>query len=88
MVCGDVPNVTLVGVTHVRPAGDDAETENVTVPVKLLRAVREIVDVPDAPARICVGETAPAEIVKSITWNVITAVVFVIEPCVAVTVTV
>jgi hypothetical protein len=80
VVCGEVPNVTLAGVTHVSPAGVEADTVNVTVPVKLLSAVREIVDVPDAPARIWVGDTAPAAIVKSTTWNVITAVVLVIDP--------
>jgi hypothetical protein len=87
--CGEVPNVTLAGVTHVSPAGLEADTVNVMVPRKLFSAVRETVDVPDAPAKICVGLTAPADIVKSITWNVITAVEFEVRPVdEAVTVTV
>jgi hypothetical protein len=69
-VCGDIPNVTLVGESvHVRPAGVEAETVNETVPVNPLTAVTVIVDVPDAPAKICAGETAPAAIVKSTKWN-------------------
>jgi hypothetical protein len=71
-VCGDVPNVTLVGLrVHVRPAGVDAETVKATVPVKPLTAVTVIVEVPDEPASIWAGDTAPAAIVKSTTWNVI-----------------
>jgi hypothetical protein len=42
-----------------------------TVPVRPLTAVTVIVEVPDAPARIWAGETVPAAIVKSTTWNVI-----------------
>ena len=51
-VCGDVPNVTLAGKVHVSPAGVDAETARLTVPVRPLTAVTVIVDVPDAPANI------------------------------------
>ena len=60
---------------HVRPAGVDAETVNDTVPVRPLTAVTVIADVPEAPANIWAGETAPAAIVKSTTLNVIAAVV-------------
>ena len=75
-VCGDVPNVTLVGVrVQVRPAGVEAETVSATVPVRPLTALTVIVDVPDAPASIWAGLTAPAAIVKSTTWNTIPAVV-------------
>ena len=88
-VCGDVPNVTLVGMSvHVRPAGVEAETVNATVPVKPLTAVTVIVEVPEAPARIWAGETAPAAIVKSTTVKVIAAVVWLRAPSVPVTVTV
>ena len=74
-VCGDVPNVTLVGDrVHVRPAGVDADTVRATVPVRPLTAVTVIVDVPVAPANTWAG-VAPAVIVKSTTTNVITAVV-------------
>ena len=52
-VCGEVPNMTLVGVrVHVKPAGVEAETVSATVPVRPLTAVTVIVDVPDAPAKI------------------------------------
>ena len=58
--------VTLVGErVQVRPAGVDAEAVNATALLKLLREVTVIVDVPEAPARIWLGETAPAAIVKS-----------------------
>jgi hypothetical protein len=75
-VCADVPNVTLVGESvHVRPAGVDEETVKPTVPVKPLTAVTVIVEVPEEPASIWAGLTAPAVIVKSTTLNVIAAVV-------------
>ena len=74
-VCGDVPNVTLVGdKVHVRPAGVEAETVKLTVPVSPLTAVTVIVDVPVAPANTWAG-VAPAAIVKSTTTKVIAAVV-------------
>jgi hypothetical protein len=60
---------------QVRPAGVEADTDSATVPVKPFSAVTVIVDVPDAPARIWVGLTAPAAIVKSTTWKRIVAVV-------------
>jgi len=64
---------------HVRPEGVEAEKDRSTVPVKLFTAVRVMLEVPEEPARICDGDTAPALIVKSgisATWNVILAVVW------------
>jgi hypothetical protein len=88
-VAGDGGRVTLVGVrVHDRPAGVETDTVRPTLPVKPLTAVTVIVEVPDAPARIWAGDTAPAEIVKSTTWNVIAAVVWERVPLVPVTVTV
>jgi len=87
-VCGEVPKVTLAGNVHVKPAGVEADTVRVTVPVKPLTAVIVTVEVPEPPARICVGDTAPAAIVKSTTWKSIAAVVRVRAPSVPVTVTV
>jgi hypothetical protein len=72
---------------HVSPAGVEADTEKVTTPVKPLRAISVIVEVPEEPAKIWVGLTAPADIVKSITWKVIEAVVCDSAPIVPVTVT-
>jgi hypothetical protein len=83
-----VPNVTLAGSAHVNPAGVDADTARLTVPVNPLTAVTVIVEVPEAPASICVGLTAPAAIVKSTTWKRIVAVVWDRVPSVPVTVTV
>jgi hypothetical protein len=71
-VCGDEPNVTLAGRVHVKPG--DADAARLTVPVRPLTAVTVIVEVPEAPASICAGPTALADIVKSTTWNVIEAV--------------
>ena len=52
-VCGEVPNVTLVGNNvHVRPAGVEADAVSDTVPVRPLTAVTVIVDVPEPPASI------------------------------------
>ncbi len=66
--------MTLAGNVHVKPAGVEAETESVTTPVKPLRAVTVIVEVPEEPALMVAGLTAPADTVKSTTWKVITAV--------------
>jgi hypothetical protein len=75
-ICGEVPNVTLVGVrVQVRPAGVEADTVSATDPVRPLTALTVMVEVPEAPARIWAGLTAPAAIVKSTTWNTIPAVV-------------
>jgi len=60
---------------QVRPAGVDADTARLTVPVKPFNAVTVIVDVPEDPARIWAGDTAPAAMLKSTTWKRIVAVV-------------
>jgi hypothetical protein len=67
--------MTLAGRVHVNPAGVETDTARLTVPVRPLRAATVIVEVPDAPASIWAGETAPAAIVKSTTWKRIVAVV-------------
>ena len=67
--------MTLAARVHVRPAGVDADTARLTVPVRPLTAVTVIVEAPEPPASICVGDTAPAAIVKSTTWNSIVPVV-------------
>jgi hypothetical protein len=85
-VCGDVPKTTLAGSVHVRPAG--TVSVKVTVPVRPLRAVTVIVEVPEPPGNIWVGETAPAAMVKSTTWKRIVPVVWDSVPSVPVTVTV
>jgi hypothetical protein len=72
-VCGEVPNVTLPGRVQLRPPGEDT-WDRVTMPVNPLTAVTVIVDVPWAPASIWDGDTGPADIVKSTTWNVMGAV--------------
>jgi hypothetical protein len=87
-VCGEVPKVTLTGKVQVRPAGVDADAARLTVPVKPLSAVTVIVEVPEAPANIWAGDTAPAAIEKSTTWNRIGDVVWDSAPLVPVTVTV
>jgi hypothetical protein len=46
-----------------------------TVPVKPFNAVTVIVEVPEDPASIWVGDTAPAAMLKSTTWNRIAVVV-------------
>ena len=74
-VCGELPNVTLAGKVQVSPAGVETDTARLTVPVRPLSAVTVIVEVPEAPARIWAGETAPAAIEKSTTTKVIAAVV-------------
>jgi len=50
---------------QVKPDGEDAETDRPTVPVKPLRAVAMIVDVPWEPAEIWSGDKAPADMEKS-----------------------
>src|SRR5438093_7133344 len=76
-VCGEVSNVTLAGRVQVRPAGVEADTARLTVPVRPLTAVTVMVEAPDPPASICVGDTAPAAIAESTTWNRIAKVVWV-----------
>jgi hypothetical protein len=87
-VCGEVPNVTLAGRVHDRPAGVETDVVRPTVPVKPFRAVTVIVEVPGEPARIVAGLTAPAAIVKSTKWNVMGPVPWLRVPSVPVTVTV
>ncbi len=50
---------------QVKPAGVEADTDRLTWPVNPPVAVRVMVEVPEEPARIWVGETAPAPMVKS-----------------------
>jgi hypothetical protein len=80
--------VTLAGRVHVNPAGVETDTARLTVPVNPLRAATVMVEVPELPAKIWVGDTAPAAIVKSTTWKRIVAVVWLNVPSVPVTVTV
>jgi hypothetical protein len=72
-ICGEAPNVTLIGNEHVKPG--DADAARLTVPVKPFNAVTVIVEVPEEPARIWAGLTAPAAMLKSTTWNRMVAVV-------------
>jgi hypothetical protein len=67
--------VTLAGRVQVNPAGVETETARLTVPVRPFNAVTVTVEVPDEPASIWVGDTAPAAIEKSTTWKRIAAVV-------------
>jgi hypothetical protein len=83
-----VPKITLAGRVQVNPAGVETDTARLTVPVSPFRAVTVIVEVPEDPAKICAGDTAPAAIEKSTTWKRIEAVVWVNVPSVPVTVTV
>ena len=83
-----MPKVTLAGKVHVSPAGVETDVARLTVPVSPLTAATVMVDVPDAPAKIWAGETAPAAIVKSTTTNVIVPVACDNVPSVPVTVTV
>jgi hypothetical protein len=85
-LCGEVPKVTLAGSVQLRPPGEDRK-DSPTTPVNPLRPVTVIVEVPEAPTSIWAGDTAPAAIVKSTTWNVIAAVVWDSVPSVPVTVT-
>jgi hypothetical protein len=58
-VCGEAPNVRLVADSvHVSPAGVEADTERVAVPLPVAETV--IVDVPVPPGKIWAGLTAPA----------------------------
>ena len=82
--------MTLVNQLQLSPDGVDVELARLTCPVKLLRDVRVIVDVPEPPARIWLGLTVAADIEKSaaaVTWKVILAVVCERVPLFAVTVT-
>ena len=83
-----MPKITLAGRVQVRPAGVEAETARFTVPVRPFSAVTVIVEVPEEPARIWAGLTAPAAIVKSTTTKLIVPVAWDSVPSVPVTVTV
>lgn len=75
-VRGEVPIVRFVELREqVMPAGVDAETVKPTVPVRPLTAFTLIVDVPELPARTCVGDAFPVVIEKSTIENVIVVVV-------------
>ena len=64
----------LVGLrVHVRPEGETVD-DSATVPVNPFTGAIVIVDVAVAPASIWAGETGPAAIEKSVTWNVTVAV--------------
>lgn len=52
---------------QVRPAGEEADTERLTVSVNPLTGVTVIVDVPVEPALMTDGVTGPADIWKSAT---------------------
>ena len=80
--------MTLAGSVHVKPVGVETEAASMTVPVKPLTTVTVIVEVPEAGETIGFGLTAPAEIVKSTTWNRIVPVEWLSVPSVPVTVTV
>jgi hypothetical protein len=86
-VCGDVPKVTLAGKVHVKPAGVETDTAKLTVPVNPFSAVTVIVEVPEEPARICDGVTAPAAMLKSACGVKVTLTVRVKVPLVPLTVT-
>jgi len=61
-VWGELPKLTLDGKVQVRPDGEDADTDRLTVPVKPPRAVTVIVDVPCEPADIIeLGKTGPED---------------------------
>ena len=81
--------MTLVGDTvHVSPAGVEADTVTETVPWNPPVAVTVIVEVPEAPASIWLGVTAPAAIVNEAPVDVTdTVTVLVSVPLVPVTVT-
>lgn len=59
----------MFGVVQVRPAGEDAETANVTVSLKPLRSVTETIEVAAVLAKTGDGVTAPADMVKSTMWK-------------------
>jgi hypothetical protein len=68
-VCGEEPNVTLDGRVQVIPAGVEADTDRFTVPLKPFRPVMAMVEVPDSPELMLEGLTAPAAMLKSVTWK-------------------
>jgi hypothetical protein len=69
-----VPDTEL-GVVHVRPDGEEAETAKETVLLKPLRGVTVTVEVAEDSAVTGDGVTAPADTVKSTTWKMMEFVV-------------
>jgi len=63
------------GTVQVSPAGEEAETVNVTVPPKLLRSVMVMIEVAGLFARTGDGVTAPADMLKSTIWKTMFPVV-------------
>lgn len=86
-VFGGAPRAILDGSVQVKPRGVERETDVFTVPVGPLTPVIVIVDDPVAPARIWVGLTVLAAIVKSTIVKVIGAVVWPSIPALPITVT-
>jgi hypothetical protein len=74
-VWGEAPNVTLAGSVQVRPAGVEDDAERLTVPLKLFSPVTVIVCVIDVPLFPVTVTGDDGLIVKSVTWNMIEAVV-------------
>src|SRR6058998_936203 len=68
-VFGDVPKVTLDASVQVRPLGDAADADRLTVPVKLFRAVRVMVCVIPLPLLPLIVMGDEGWIVKSTTWK-------------------
>ncbi len=61
------PSITLDGTKESERPGEDSEAVRLTVPEKLPRLVRVIVDVADEPAGKDDGDTGAAERPKSAT---------------------
>lgn len=51
-MAGEGGRVTLAARVHVRPAGVEADTDRLTVPVKPPTLVTVMVEVPEAPGNI------------------------------------
>ena len=85
-VFGEAPRTILDGSVQVKPKGVERETDVFAVPVGPLTPMIVIVDDPVPPARIWVGLTVLAVIVKSTTVKVSGAVVWPSIPALPVTV--
>jgi hypothetical protein len=76
-VCGVAPNVTLAGRVHVAVVdGTDTTCPRFTVPVKPLRAFSVIIE--DPVVAVELTGLGDALMLKSTTWNVMTAVAWLI----------
>ncbi len=64
-VPGEDGRATLAGDEQVNPVGFEGDTANATVPVKPLRALTVIIEVPDEPGLIAEGVTALTRMKKS-----------------------